>query len=75
MPRSCRPQSAIPTSAKAVKSVTLENRLSLWGYKGNDAVPFIKVTLSDNKSLPKARDESSAFPPRLPWTHIRGTHV
>ncbi|KAG5342462.1 DNA polymerase delta catalytic subunit [Termitomyces sp. T112] len=30
---------------------------SLWGYRGDDWIPFLKITISDPRSLPKVRDE------------------
>ncbi|KAG6891275.1 hypothetical protein C0995_008527 [Termitomyces sp. Mi166 len=30
---------------------------SLWGYRGDDWIPFLKITISDSRSLPKVRDE------------------
>jgi DNA polymerase delta subunit 1 len=31
---------------------------SLWGYKGDEKVPFLKITLADPKTVPKIRDMS-----------------
>ena len=39
------------------------NRRSLWGYKGDDYVPFIRITCADQRSLPKIRDE---YTPSVP---------
>lgn len=33
------------------------NKRSLWGYRGDDRVPFIKLTITSPKNLPKVRDE------------------
>ncbi|KAJ6624961.1 DNA polymerase family B-domain-containing protein [Mycena sp. CBHHK59/15] len=38
-----------------VKDVKLISKRSLWQYRGNDWIPFIKITLVDPKSLPKSR--------------------
>ncbi|OCH91039.1 hypothetical protein OBBRIDRAFT_887287 [Obba rivulosa] len=38
-----------------VRHVELVLRRSLWGYKGDDFVPFIKITLDSPRSLPKVR--------------------
>lgn len=39
-----------------VKTEIVQKR-SLWGYKGDDWNPFIKITTSDPKSVPKVRDK------------------
>lgn len=31
---------------------------SLWGYRGEDDVPFLKITLTEPRTVPKIRDES-----------------
>lgn len=36
----------------------LTKKRSLWGYKGDDWVSFIKITVADQRSLPKVRDKS-----------------
>ncbi|CAK5273856.1 unnamed protein product [Mycena citricolor] len=41
-----------------VVDVCLVSKRSLWGYRGDDWVPFIKLTVSNPKSLPKVRDEN-----------------
>ena len=41
----------------AVVSCVVLNRRSLWGYKGDEQVPFIKITCTDQKAIPKVRDE------------------
>ncbi|GJN91710.1 hypothetical protein Rhopal_004733-T1 [Rhodotorula paludigena] len=41
---------------RPVKSVTLANKRSLWGYKGEQVSPFIKVTVTDTKHYPKVRN-------------------
>jgi DNA polymerase delta subunit 1 len=38
---------------------------SLWGYKGDDKVPFLKITLSDPKFVSKIRGRSVHFLARL----------
>ncbi|KAI9635703.1 putative delta DNA polymerase [Dioszegia hungarica] len=51
-------QSAIPS----VTGCTIHNRKSLWGYRGDDNVPFIKITCYDHKSLSRIRaDQARAF--------------
>ena len=42
----------------AVVSCVVLNRRSLWGYKGDEQVPFIKITCTDQKAIPKVRDKS-----------------
>ncbi|KAH9946498.1 hypothetical protein B0H21DRAFT_743121 [Amylocystis lapponica] len=44
-------------NAGAVRHVELTKNRSLWSYKGDDWVAFIKITVSDQRSLPKIRDE------------------
>jgi len=39
-----------------LKAEVVKNR-SLWGYKGDDWIPFIKLTITGPKSLPKVRDK------------------
>jgi len=41
----------------AVVSCVVLNRRSLWGYKGDEQVPFIKITCTDQKAIPKVRDK------------------
>jgi len=41
-----------------VKRVEKVPKRTLWGYKGDDWIPFLKLTISDPKSLPKIRDKS-----------------
>ncbi|KAF5362060.1 hypothetical protein D9756_002601 [Leucocoprinus leucothites] len=43
--------------ADLVRKVEKVTRRTLWGYKGDDWIPFLKLTISDPKSLPKIRDE------------------
>jgi len=40
-----------------VKRVERVSKRTLWGYKGDDWIPFLKLTISDPKSLPKIRDK------------------
>jgi len=42
-----------------VQRVEIVKKRSLWGYKGDDWVPFFKLTITGPKSLPKVRDEYS----------------
>ncbi|KAG9037465.1 DNA-directed DNA polymerase delta [Tulasnella sp. JGI-2019a] len=41
----------------AVISVKAVKKRSLWGYRGDDMVLFMKITVCDQKVLPKVRDE------------------
>jgi len=41
-----------------VRRVEKVSKRTLWGYKGDDWIPFLKLTISDPKSLPKIRDKS-----------------
>lgn len=38
-----------------VKSITVVNKRSLWGYKGDFNSPFLKLTISELKGYPKIR--------------------
>ncbi|OBZ73506.1 DNA polymerase delta catalytic subunit [Grifola frondosa] len=53
-----------------VRNVEMVKKRSLWGYKGDDWVAFLKITLGDQRSLPKIRDEclvcdSDSYYPRV----------
>jgi DNA polymerase delta subunit 1 len=39
-----------------VAAVSLANKRSLWGYKGDSVSPFIKITVVDTKQYPKVRN-------------------
>lgn len=48
---------------------------SLWGYKGDDWIPFLKLTIYDPRSLPKVRDKyssiaSTSYPDSLHNNHV-----
>ncbi|KAI0766572.1 DNA polymerase family B-domain-containing protein [Trametes elegans] len=38
-----------------VRDVELVKKRSLWGYKGDDWVSFVKITVADQRSLPRVR--------------------
>ncbi|KAG7443660.1 uncharacterized protein BT62DRAFT_988235 [Guyanagaster necrorhizus] len=38
-----------------VIKVEIIKRRSLWGYRGDDQVPFLKITITEPRSLPKVR--------------------
>ncbi|KAM0756294.1 hypothetical protein T439DRAFT_308756 [Meredithblackwellia eburnea MCA 4105] len=40
---------------KPVSSIVVHNKRSLWGYKGDHASPFLKITVGDLRSYPKVR--------------------
>ncbi|WWC66861.1 uncharacterized protein I206_100768 [Kwoniella pini CBS 10737] len=40
-----------------VTNCAIFNRRSLWGYRGDETVPFIKITCADPKGIPKVKDE------------------
>ena len=44
-----------------MRNVTLVNKRSLWGYRGDDWIPFIRIEVHDQRSLPKIRDKSYPF--------------
>ncbi|KAF9045725.1 hypothetical protein BDZ89DRAFT_1058684 [Hymenopellis radicata] len=39
----------------AVTNLQIVKRRNLWGYKSDDYVPFIKITLNEQRSVPKVR--------------------
>ncbi|GAA5952659.1 hypothetical protein JCM10213_005216 [Rhodosporidiobolus nylandii] len=41
---------------RPVKAVSIANKRSLWGYKGDAVSPFIKITVMDTKQYPKVRN-------------------
>lgn len=45
-------------SPSVVKVESLKKR-SLWGYKGDDWVEFVRIIVSEPKALPKVRDMCS----------------
>ena len=45
----------------AVVNCVILNRKSLWGYRGDEIVPFIKITCADPKCLPKVKDEFNEY--------------
>uniref|UniRef100_A0A0W0FX77 Putative delta DNA polymerase n=1 Tax=Moniliophthora roreri TaxID=221103 RepID=A0A0W0FX77_MONRR len=44
----------------AVKYVEIVKKRTLWGYRGDATVPFIKITLTNPQYVPKVRDKFSA---------------
>lgn len=36
-------------------SITVGNRRNLWGYRGDNAVPFLKITIKELKHYAKVR--------------------
>ena len=42
-------------SGGIVRAIDIQEKRSLWGYKGDDWVPFLRITLADQRSLPKIR--------------------
>ncbi|GAA5907898.1 DNA-directed DNA polymerase delta POL3 [Sporobolomyces salmoneus] len=40
---------------RPVRAISVANKRSLWGYKGDAVSPFIKITTADTKSYPKVR--------------------
>lgn len=39
----------------AVINVAIFHKRSLWGYRGDSTVPFIKITCSDQKAIPRVK--------------------
>ena len=42
-------------SGGIVRAVEVQKKRSLWEYRGDDWIPFIKITVADQKSIPKIR--------------------
>jgi DNA polymerase delta subunit 1 len=42
-----------------VRGLELIKKQSLWGYKGDDLVMFLKIIITQPSKLPRVRDESS----------------
>ncbi|CAD6575074.1 MAG: DNA-directed DNA polymerase delta, partial [Tremellales sp. Tagirdzhanova-0007] len=65
--------STVTASTPPVTNCVIFNRKSLWGYRGDDLVPFIKITCSDPKNLPKVKgafergqvEFNGLFPPEI----------
>lgn len=49
-------QTAHFNGMRPVAAVSLANKRSLWGYKGDSVSPFIKITVVDTKQYPKVRN-------------------
>ncbi|ORX34769.1 putative delta DNA polymerase [Kockovaella imperatae] len=47
--------SAVQSAIPPVINCAVFNRKSLWGYRGDDNVPFIKITCADAKALPRVK--------------------
>ncbi|KIP08801.1 hypothetical protein PHLGIDRAFT_103803 [Phlebiopsis gigantea 11061_1 CR5-6] len=43
----------LSNSGATISNVSLVNRRSLWGYKGDDWSPFIRIEVYDTKTVPK----------------------
>jgi hypothetical protein len=41
----------------AVTKIETVEKRTLWGYKGDDYTPFMKITVTDPKAVPRVRDE------------------
>jgi DNA polymerase delta subunit 1 len=52
-------QSHVPAAVAPVTNCIILNRKSLWGYRGDENVPFIKITCYDHKSLSRVKDKST----------------
>ena len=40
---------------RIVQGVTLHNKMSLWGYRGDAQSPFIRIVLTDFKAIARTR--------------------
>ncbi|CEQ42183.1 SPOSA6832_03981 [Sporobolomyces salmonicolor] len=49
-------QAAHFNGTRPVRAVSIANKRSLWGYKGDAVSPFVKITVCDTKSYPKVRN-------------------
>lgn len=49
-------QNLVPGN-NTVRKIEHVSKRSLWGYKGDDWIAFMKLTISDPRSLPKVRDK------------------
>ncbi|KAJ7623462.1 DNA polymerase family B-domain-containing protein [Roridomyces roridus] len=66
-PRGFRPEDLVPfrqelntlVAGAPVLKLELVQKRSLWGYRGDDWVPFIKLTIQDPKNAPIATFESN----------------
>ncbi|KAJ2934805.1 hypothetical protein H1R20_g2207, partial [Candolleomyces eurysporus] len=53
-----------------VKKIEKVNKRSIWGYKGDDWIPFLKLTICEPKDLPKVRDKSPFTPFAMSLTYL-----
>ena len=44
-----------------VKKIEKVSKRTLWGYLGDDWTPFLKITASEPKDIPKVRDEYLSY--------------
>ena len=51
-------QSCLDDGGKVIGTEKIMKK-SLWGYRGEDDVPFLKITLAEPRSVPKIRDKCS----------------
>lgn len=42
-------------TSRVVHSITLHNKMSLWGYRGDAQSPFIKIVLTDYKAIARTK--------------------
>ncbi|BEI82815.1 hypothetical protein CcaverHIS002_0306830 [Cutaneotrichosporon cavernicola] len=49
---------SVQMGTPAVSHCLTVNRKSLWGYRGDETVPFIKIMCSEPKAIPKVKDRS-----------------
>ena len=50
-------QNQVGESDSMVRKIERVSKKSLWGYRGDEWVPFLKLTISTATNLPKVRDE------------------
>jgi len=44
-----------------VKKIEIVSKRSLWGYKGDDWIAFLKITIDEPRNLPKVRDKWTLY--------------
>ncbi|KAG8967416.1 DNA-directed DNA polymerase delta [Tulasnella sp. 419] len=50
---------------KIVKKIGRELKKSLWGYKGDDSMHFVRISVPEPRTVPKVRDMYSPLVPRI----------
>jgi DNA polymerase delta subunit 1 len=53
-------KASVQMNGPAVLGCSIVNRKSLWSYRGEETVPFIKIICAEPKGIPKVKDKSLA---------------